>query len=55
MTPRVTQSRVDGHGMFTNDLHVMSMNSCDLRSNKLNSFKGVIAVISVVESDWSSV
>jgi len=53
--PRSTQQRVDGHGMLTNDLHVMSLNSCDLRSNYLNLFKGVTTDISVVESDCGSV
>jgi len=46
---------VDGHGMLTNDLHVMFPSICELRSNFLNLFKGVTADISVVESDCGSV
>jgi hypothetical protein len=41
--------------MLTNDVHVMSLNSCDIRSNYLNLFKGVSADISVAESDCCSV
>jgi len=37
------------------DAHIMSPNSCDLRLNYLNLFKGVTTDISVVGSDWISV
>ena len=53
-SPRVTQQSVDGHGMPTNDLHVMSASSCVLRSKCLTLFKGVTAAISVVEIDCCS-
>jgi hypothetical protein len=53
-TPRVTQQSVNGHGMSTNDLHVMSASRCVLRSKCLKLFKGVSAVVSVVESDCGS-
>jgi len=46
---------VDGHGMLTNDLHVMSLSSCELRSNFLNLFKGATSDVSVVENDSGSV
>jgi len=52
-TPRATQWRADGHGMLTNDWHILS--SCELQTNSLNLFKGVTANISVVESDCRSV
>ena len=41
--------------MLTNDLHVMSLNICDLRSNYLNLFQCLTADISVVECGWGSV
>ena len=37
--------------MLTNDLRVMSLCSCELGSKFLNSFKGVLANISVAEID----
>jgi len=48
---------VDGHGILANDLHLMSLNICDIRSKypNLRVFKVVTAVMSVVESDWGSV
>jgi hypothetical protein len=49
--PRVTQKSVEGHGMLTNDLHVKSLRSCEIRSNCLTLFKGVIVAISVGSTD----
>ena len=46
---------VNGHGILTNDLPVMSLSSFELRSNNPNLFNGVTADISEVESDYRSV
>jgi len=53
-TPRATQWRADSHGKLTNDRHVMSLSSCERRSNSLNLCKGVTVVIFVVGSDCRS-
>jgi len=54
-TPRVTQQRVEGHGMLIIDLHVMSLSSCELCTNCLTKCKGLNAIMSVVENDGGSV
>ena len=54
-SPRVTQYRVNGHGMYTVDLHIMSLSRFELSTNTLTLFKGVTTVISVVDIDCSSV
>jgi hypothetical protein len=45
----------DGHGILTNDLHVMSLNSYELRPIYLNLFKGVTADKIVVENNCITV
>ena len=40
---------------LTNDLRVISLNTCELRSKYKNLFQVVTAAISVVESDCGSV
>jgi hypothetical protein len=47
--------KLDGHGMLTNDLHVISLNSCEFPSVYLVLFKVVTADISVLKRDCSSV
>jgi hypothetical protein len=38
---------VDGHGMLTNDLHILSLSSCELHANSLTLFKDVTEVLFV--------
>ena len=54
-SPRVTQKSVNGHGMYTVDLHIMSLIRFELPTNTLTLFKGLTTVISVEEIDCSSV
>ena len=49
-TAKGAESRV-----LTNDLPVLSLNTCDLRSKYKNLFQVITAAIAVVESDCGSV
>ena len=53
-SPRVTQKRVICHGIYTVDLHIMSLIRFELPTNILTLFKGLTTVISVVDIDCSS-